>query len=80
MNISKVFILTFLDFFLMLKKQELLQFKMQCCEFGSGIRCLFELWIRDPGWVKKQDLDPRSGSGMNNPDHFSESLETSFLC
>jgi hypothetical protein len=22
-----------------------------CC--GSGIRCLFDHWIRDPGWVKK---------------------------
>jgi hypothetical protein len=22
----------------------------QCC--GSGIRCLFDNWIRDPGWVK----------------------------
>jgi hypothetical protein len=20
---------------------------------GSGIRCLFDPWIRDPGWVKK---------------------------
>jgi hypothetical protein len=34
------------------------------------------LRIRDPGWVK--NLDPRSGSGMNNPDHISESLETIF--
>jgi hypothetical protein len=22
----------------------------QCC--GSGIRCLFDPWIRDPGWVE----------------------------
>ncbi len=29
----------------------------------------------DPGWVKTQE----SGSGMNNPDHISESLETVFL-
>ncbi len=21
------------------------------------IRCLFDLWIRDPGWVKNQDPD-----------------------
>ncbi len=28
----------------------------------------------DPGWVKT-----RSGSGMNNPDQVSESLETNFL-
>jgi hypothetical protein len=27
----------------------------------SGIRCLFDRWIRDPGWVKNQD--PDSGSG-----------------
>jgi hypothetical protein len=32
--------------------------------------------IRDPGWVKNQDPNPRSGSGTNNPDHISESLET----
>ncbi len=31
----------------------------QCCGSGSGIRCLFDLWIRDPGGVKKsQDPDP----------------------
>jgi hypothetical protein len=28
---------------------------MQCCESGSGIRCLFDPWIGDPGWVKNQD-------------------------
>jgi hypothetical protein len=47
---------------------------IQCC--GSGIQCLFDPWIRDPGWVKNQD--PDSGSGMNNPDHISETLETVF--
>jgi hypothetical protein len=30
----------------------------QCC--GSGIRCLFDPWIWDPGWVKSQDPDPGS--------------------
>jgi len=40
----------------------------QCC--GSGIRCLFYPWFRD--------LDPGPGSGMNNPDHNSKSLETIF--
>jgi hypothetical protein len=50
---------------------------------GSGIRCLFDPWIRDPGWVKNQDpvrdgKKSGSGSGMNNPDHISESLETIF--
>jgi hypothetical protein len=32
----------------------------QCCGSGSGIRCLFDLWIRDPGWVKKSG----HGSGI----------------
>jgi hypothetical protein len=40
----------------------------QCC--GSGIRCLFDPWIRDTGWVKNHDPDP--GSGMNNKDHICE--------
>jgi hypothetical protein len=30
----------------------------------------------DSGWVKSQD--PDSGSGMSNPDHIPESLETIF--
>jgi hypothetical protein len=30
-----------------------------------GIRCLFDPWIRDLGWVKKQDPDPESGSETN---------------
>jgi hypothetical protein len=33
-------------------------------------------WIRDPRWVKNQD--PDTGSGINNPDHISGSLETVF--
>ena len=37
----------------------------QCCGSGSGIRCLFDPWIRVPGWVESQHPDP--GSGMNNP-------------
>jgi hypothetical protein len=28
---------------------------------------------------KKLNPDPESGSGMNNPDHTSESLEINFL-
>jgi hypothetical protein len=49
----------------------------QCCGSGSGIRCFFNPWIRDPGsgMAKKSG----SGSGMNNPDHISERLETFFL-
>jgi hypothetical protein len=44
---------------------------------GSGILCLFDPWIRDPGWYN-QDPDPGSGSGMNILDHISESLESIF--
>jgi hypothetical protein len=25
---------------------------LQCCGSGSGIGCLFDPWIRDPGWEK----------------------------
>ncbi len=44
---------------------------------GSGIGCLFDLWIRDleSGMGKKSG----SGSGMNNPYHIFWSLETIFL-
>jgi hypothetical protein len=37
----------------------------------------FDPWIRDPGWVESQHPDP--GSGMNNPDHIFQSLETIFF-
>jgi hypothetical protein len=42
------------------------------------IRCLFDPWIRDLGWVKNQDLDLGYESGMKNPDHISKCLETIF--
>jgi hypothetical protein len=42
---------------------------------GSGAFLTPGSRIWDPGWVKKSG----SGSGMNNPDHISESLETIFL-
>jgi hypothetical protein len=32
----------------------------QCCGSGSGIRCLFDPWIRDPEWVF-------SGSRISDP-------------
>ncbi len=55
----------------------------QCCGFGSGIRCLFDPWTRDPGSgmgnkIKNQDTDLGSGSGMNILDYISESVETIF--
>jgi hypothetical protein len=30
------------------------RYRTQCCGSGSGIQCLFDPWIRDPGWVKNQ--------------------------
>ncbi len=32
--------------------------KFQRCGSESGIRSLFDPWIRNPGWVKNQDSDP----------------------
>jgi hypothetical protein len=36
----------------------------QCCGSGSGIGCLFDPWIRDPGWekvsIRIRDEQPRS--------------------
>jgi hypothetical protein len=54
----------------------------QCYGSGSWIRCLFDPWIRDPGWVKSQDPDrdriekirirdpiwKKVGYGINIPD------------
>ncbi len=39
-----------------------------------GIRCLFDRWVPDPGWVKNQDPDP--GSGMNIQDLIFEIFVT----
>jgi hypothetical protein len=55
---------------------------------GSGIRAPVPFWPldlgsgiqdQDPGWVKSQDPDLGSGSGMENPDHISGSWETIFI-
>jgi hypothetical protein len=65
---------------LLLHLQQSECYQEQCCGSGSGIRCLFDPWIRDPRfctvWVKNQDPDPGSGPGTNNLDHISESFET----
>jgi hypothetical protein len=37
----------------------LLTLKRQDPDPGSGIRYLVDPWIRDSGWVKSQDPDPR---------------------
>jgi hypothetical protein len=44
----------------------------QCCGSRFGIRCLFDPMDQGSGMGKN------SGSGMNNPDYISESLETTF--
>ncbi len=48
--------------------------QIQCCGSRFEIRCLFDPWIRDPGWLKNQDPNPGSGSGMNIPDLVAENL------
>ncbi len=45
---------------------------------GSGIWCLFDASIRDPESGMGKNQVPGSGSGINIPDHNSESLETIF--
>jgi hypothetical protein len=42
------------------------------------IRGLSDPWSWDPGWIKTQDLDPRSRFGMNIPNHISKNLEQFF--
>jgi hypothetical protein len=55
--------------------QRVISFLRQMVEHNGFYRsAVLRIQIRDPGWVKKS----RSGSGMNNPDHISESLETIF--
>ncbi len=47
---------------------------LQCCGSGSGIRCLFDPWIREPERVKNRDPDPGWTSQIIN----SESFKTIF--
>jgi hypothetical protein len=43
------------------------------------IRCLFDPWIRDPGWVKKQDQDPGSKIQVENPGSYFREFRNNFL-
>ena len=43
-------------------------FKVQTRCSGSGIRCLFDPWIRDQIWVKNRD--PGSGINILDPQHW----------
>jgi hypothetical protein len=51
----------------------ILEFSIADTDPGSMTRCFLPL-IQDLGWKKKSG----SGSEMNIPDHFSESVETFF--
>ncbi len=55
---------------------ETVQVSLDQCS-GSGIRYLFDPWIRDTGWVESQHPDP--GSGMNNQDHIFLELRYHFF-
>ncbi len=57
-------------------------------EPGSGIRTLVPFWPldlgsgiqdQDPGWVKSQDADPGSGSGMETRNKFLRAEKPFFL-
>jgi hypothetical protein len=55
-----------------LKTELAIIFSVTAPDPGSMIRCHID--PLDPGWGKKSG----TGSGMNNPDHISESIETVF--
>jgi hypothetical protein len=52
----------------------------QCCGSGSGIGCLFDLCIRDPGWEKVSEKSA-SGSGIwdEQPGSYFLDLRNHFL-
>ncbi len=52
-----------------------LKYFYQCCGPGSGIRCLFDPWIRDPGWVKKIRIRIRD----ERPGLYFRKLRNNFL-
>jgi hypothetical protein len=45
-------------------------------DLGSGIQCFFDLRIRDPFQGSEIEKSPDLGSGINIPDHISESFVT----
>jgi hypothetical protein len=51
----------------------------QCCGSESGIRCLFDPWIRDPGWVESQHPDPGSGMNIEQPGSYFLELRNHFF-
>jgi hypothetical protein len=51
----------------------------QCCGSGSGIRCFFGPWIRDPGWEKIQIQDPRSGTRIRIRDDIPDLIFENLL-
>ncbi len=66
-QLSAISKISFYSFFVFLKLYLFIHPRAcycQCCGSGSGIRCLFDPWIRDPGWVKTKKS--RSGSGIRD--------------
>jgi hypothetical protein len=51
--------------------------KIQCCGSGSGIRCLFDPWIRDPGSGMGFFRIPDPGSRIPRP-YFEELFDNFF--
>jgi hypothetical protein len=45
---------------------------------GFGIWCLFEHWIRDPGWVKKSGSGSGSGIRDEHPGLYFRELRNNF--
>jgi hypothetical protein len=54
------------------------QYKL-CSGSGSGIWCLFDPWIWDPGWEKNQDPDLGSRSWINNQGSYFRELKNQFF-
>ena len=67
----------------------------QCCGSGSGIRCLFDPWIRDPEWIFSGSRIPRPyfeelfdnffGKKFYNslkigPNFFLQNFKTKIIC
>ncbi len=46
---------------------------------GSGIRCLFDPWIRDPGRVESKNPDPESGIRDEQPGTYFLELRNHFF-
>ncbi len=65
------------DYRIRIRFFSLMTFKMptkQCCGSETGIRRLYDPWIRNPGWVKNLDPDPGE-----QPGSYFRQLRNNFL-